>query len=83
MNLTKRLRVFGVALATAMAFTSPAVLAQDAAAAAARKQEMQALGTKSGSAWALYQALKAQAAASGAVARPATRIEAPFGAPTR
>jgi hypothetical protein len=69
MNLTKRLRLLGVAMAAAAALAAAPVHADDPAAA--RKQEMQALGAKSGSAWALYQTLKTQAEAAGASPRPA------------
>lgn len=49
MNLTKQLRLLGVAMAAAAALAAAPVHADDAAAAAAHKQDMQALGAKSGS----------------------------------
>jgi hypothetical protein len=69
MRLTRTLRALSVAMAVCLAFGPATSFAQDAAAV--RKQEMQALGSTSGSAWTLYQALKAQAAAAGVNAKPA------------
>jgi hypothetical protein len=65
MNVMKTLNKVSAAVLVAWAVAPLAALAQPVAAPApeelARKQEMQALGEKSGTAWKLYEALKAQA----------------------